>query len=85
MSKIKVSLDEHVRQCDHCEATNIKRTFKVQIPELEDTYIGRVCISKITKIDTSGNPYRAAARIQQYFNSLDIDEVINLLAELDEG
>lgn len=80
---IKVSLDEHVRECDHCGATNIKRTFKISIPNQDDMYIGRICISRLTKIDTSGNPYKAASKIQLYFNSLETDEVIMLLGELD--
>lgn len=85
MSKITVSLDEHVRQCDHCDAKNIKRTFKVVLPNSEELYIGRVCISKLTNIDTSGNPYRAASKIQQYLNSIHVEDVYVLLAELDEG
>lgn len=84
MVKISVSLDEHVRTCDHCGATNIKRTFKVVLPNEELLYIGRICISRISKIDTSGNPYRAASRIETYLNSLDQDEVIFMLAELEE-
>jgi hypothetical protein len=76
---IKVTLDEHVRECDHCGATNIKRTFCVKIPHEEKMYIGRICIGKLTNIDTSGNPYRAVERIQTYLNSLDEDEVIILL------
>lgn len=81
---IKVRLDEHVRECDHCGATNIKRTFKVSVPHEDDMYIGRICMSNLTNIDTSGNPYRAAQRIEHYFNSLDLDEVITLLAEASE-
>lgn len=82
--KITVTLDDHIRICDHCGATNIKRTYKVKIPNMDEMYIGRICISKLTNIDTSGNPYRAAERLTAYLNSLDIDDVIELFCELEQ-
>lgn len=83
MIKIKVTLDEHVRECDHCGAKHLRHSFCVQLPNEEKMYIGRICIERLTNINTSGNPHRATNKIQNYLNSLDEDEVIILFSELE--
>lgn len=80
---IKVTLNNKVRLCDHCGAKNIHRTFEVNIRRGEKFHIGRICISKMTGIDTSGNPHNAADRLQTYLNSIEIDDVISLMHETD--
>lgn len=78
--KIEVEIDEHVRECDHCGAKNIKRTFRIVYLEQDiNLYVGRVCIQNITNINTSGNPYKAREKIEKYLNSLDDDELLDLL------
>lgn len=81
---ISITLDEHVRQCDHCDAKNIKRTFRIQVND-EILYIGRVCVSKVVGIDTSGNPYRARDKIEAYFKELDEEDAEMMLNEIKEG
>ena len=75
MAHIKVALDEHVRECDHCGAKNIKRTYKLSIPNMDKMYIGRICLSRVTGIDTSGNPHRARQKVEDFLNSLTEDEL----------
>jgi len=82
--KITVGIDNSVRVCSHCSVKNILRTFKVKIPGYETMYIGRVCISRIVDIDTSGNPFRAAAKIEAHLNSLDKEELDYLIWEAGE-
>ena len=81
---IKVTLDEHVRQCDHCTAKNIKRTFHIQSDDYE-MYIGRICIQNITGVNTSGNPHRARASVEDYLNRLGEDDVNELISWLCSG
>jgi hypothetical protein len=78
---IKVTLNNKIRQCDHCQAKNIKRTFEIDING-EVLYIGRICISKTTNIDTSGNPSRAAIKIEEYLKSLSEESLDELLDNL---
>lgn len=72
---IKVSLNDKIRQCDHCQAKNIKRTFEIKVKnvhtkEIQTLYIGRICIGKIAGVDTSGNPARAAKKIEEKLNRI---------------
>jgi len=76
--KIKVRIDEHVRECDHCGAKNIKRTFNIKSRDY-NLYVGRICIQNITNINTSGNPYKACAKIETYLNSLEYNEFLDLI------
>lgn len=76
--KIKVKLDEHVRECDHCGAKNIKRTFHIVSTD-HNLYVGRICIQNITNINTSGNPHRARSKIEEYLNTLEYRDFIDLI------
>ena len=78
---IKISLNEKIRQCDHCGATNIKRTYCIHLTKSrEKLYIGRICISNMTDVDTSGNPHGAVERLQLYFKDMEEEEVIDMVA-----
>lgn len=79
---IKVSINTKIRQCNHCQVRNIKNTFEIQLENEPMLYIGRICISRITGVDTSGNPYRAAKNIQAYINKLDKTQLSELYAQL---
>ena len=84
---IEVSLDVHVRQCEHCNAKNIKRTFHIQVETentFEELYIGRVCIGKLLNIDTSGNPYKARERIFNKLSNQSEQEIIYMIQDLKE-
>lgn len=82
--KVRVTLNNDVRKCDHCGAKNIKRTFGIQINK-DIFYIGRMCVTKITSVNTSGNPHYALARVQAYLDTLDADDIYNLvLGDIDE-
>lgn len=84
--KIKVEIDEHVRECDHCGAKNIKRTFRIIYFEQGiEVFVGRVCIQNITNINTSGNPYKAREKIEIYLNSLEDEELLSLLDFENDG
>jgi len=77
---IKIELNKQIRVCDHCGATNIKRTYCIYLPEYDRRlYIGRICISRITDVDTSGNPSNAARRLQHHFKTMNEDEVLDLV------
>ena len=81
---IYVDVSQTVRLCQHCGAKNIKRTFHIKFPKL-DVYLGRICIQKITGVTTSGNPYKAAGKIQKYFNRINIDERLETYEALIDG
>lgn len=66
---ITVSLNNEIRKCEHCSTHNIKRTFELNI-DGQKLYIGRICISKIVKVDTSGNPARVARKLQRKLNEM---------------
>lgn len=78
---INVSLSTSVRQCEHCNTKLIKRTFHIQANE-EEIYIGRVCLSNIIDMDTSGNPARAREKIFDYLQELELQEGIDHVEEL---
>jgi hypothetical protein len=70
MPRFRVVVDPSIRQCEVCQNTRLQKTFHVKDKETGENYhIGRVCIFEQTGIDTSGNPYRAAERIEEYINA----------------
>lgn len=78
MRMLKVTLNDQIRQCDHCGAKNIKRTFCIRINK-EIYYIGRICVERMTDVNTSGNPHRAASRVESYLKTLEPDDIYNLI------
>ena len=65
----KVKLDYKLRQCDHCGAKNIKRSFCIYDKD-NILHIGRICLENEIFIDTSGNPNKAVKRVQKYLDNL---------------
>lgn len=79
---IKISLNDQVRKCDHCGAKNIKRTYCI-LHNNQRLFIGRICIERLTEVNTSGNPHNAIKRLQSYLNQLDEDELDSLVSSTD--
>jgi len=68
-AKIKVYLCKEPGQCEHCSTKTI-HSFLIKYKD-QRLYIGRACLQNLTKINTSGNPWRAIARLELYLNSED--------------
>lgn len=81
MARIKITLDEHVRVCDHCGVKNLKRTFHIQLPDGDELYIGRICVSRMLGVDTSGNPHRARIKLEEKLNEMDLDDIHLIIDE----
>ena len=71
---ITVDVYNEPGHCEHCGTKTI-HAFRIRYRERQDwydvtqeTFIGRVCLEKITNISTSGNPYRAITRLEKYLN-----------------
>jgi len=65
-SKIEVSINYNPGACDHC-GTKMFQGFMFKY-QGELLYIGRVCVSKITNICTTGNIHRSRTRLESYLN-----------------
>lgn len=76
---IKIELNNQVRQCEHCGARNIKRSYCIYNSE-NQLYIGRICLERETNINTSGNAHNAIKRLQKYLNTLDQEQIDDLWA-----
>jgi len=80
---VKIELDAHIRQCDHCSVKNLKRTFHIQLEDDDgrelDLYIGRVCIGRMLAVDTSGNPHKALERLIRKVNKVGEENAIDFI------
>lgn len=78
---VKISLNEKIRQCQHCGAKNIKQTYEI-INGKERLYIGRICLERLINVNTSGNKYKALERVRLRFKLIDIDEFMSDVEEV---
>jgi len=67
--KIHVSISNVNTQCDHC-GTKMSNGFYLKY-KYDVLYIGRMCLEKVVDVPTSGNPYRAAKRVELSLNADD--------------
>lgn len=71
---VKIQLNNKITQCEHCGAKNIKRTYYISDFD-NHLYIGRICLERVTNINTSGNPHNAIKRLRSYLNELEPEEL----------
>lgn len=76
--KVSVRLDTNNLICSHCGKANLKRSLRV-ITNNVDVNIGVTCAGKIFQQNLSGNPYKAAERLQLHINTSLKENVEDLL------
>lgn len=79
----KVIVTDKVTACDCCGKKNLKRA--VQISHKSKTFLGVTCAGNRFDLNMSGNPFEAAKRLEFYINSLDKEDLENLISEIKDS
>lgn len=80
-----VTIDPTVKVCACCGKRRLKRTLKIDSPNIDQINLGVTCAGKWFKVNLSGNPFYAATRLQLHLRKLDDDTLEDILQGISEA
>ena len=73
------SLDTSIHTCSCCGKSNLMRAIKVKFDKVGEMHLGVVCAGKHFDLNLSGNPYKAAAKLERYLSSIDEEDFYSII------